>query len=59
MNCRNCGAEMRIIKSAIRVEGDTSPDEQTRVIRVQHIKCLNKACSRPDEATAEHELHIG
>lgn len=59
MNCTRCGAEMRIIKSVLRVEGDTSPDETTRVIRAQTLKCLNTMCDRPDEVVVEHEEPIG
>ena len=55
MLCKNCGCEMRIVFSGTRVQGDTSPDTQTRVFTVQTLRCLNRNCPKQDEVTVEHE----
>ena len=54
MKCPKCNIEMQIIKSNLRFEGDTSPDTQTKAIRVLTLKCRNKQCSGHEE-TVEHE----
>ena len=44
MLCPKCNVEMTI-RTALRVTGDTSADEATRVFLVQRFFCRTKACA--------------
>jgi len=57
MDCPNCGAEMRITGSVVSVEGDKSPDAQTRVYTVQQLKCLNPRCPNPATHEQRHLIY--
>lgn len=56
MLCESCGIEMRIVNASVAVSGDDSPDTQTKVVRVQTLKCMNPSCPRPQIKTIEHEM---
>lgn len=45
MNCVTCGNELAIVGSRIAVEGETSPDETTKVFRVLQLACRNPYCA--------------
>ena len=45
MRCNKCGTEAFINFSEIVVEGDESPETETKVFNVAHYLCRNKACS--------------
>ena len=53
MVCKFCGNEMYITGSRIRVEGDNSPDTQTKVWRVLSFRCKNPRCGHKDEEREE------
>lgn len=44
MKCGKCGCEGIISSFRYEVEGDTSPDTQTKVYHVQTWTCRNKKC---------------
>lgn len=48
MLCPLCKCEMRIGGSRTVVEGDTSPDTETRVYTEQDLVCRNPACDNRD-----------
>lgn len=53
MICDCCKNEMAIVGSKIALEGDDSPEEQTRVFRVLQFACRNPHCAaqgKPAEA---------
>lgn len=58
MICPICGVEAAIKKSAYQVEGDMSPDTQTKVYSVLHFYCRNKSCRMFDKeiGTVRHEI---
>lgn len=60
MLCPKCNVEMTI-RTALRVTGDTSADEATRVFLVQRFFCRNKACAGygAEQARVEHEMETG
>lgn len=45
MMCKYCGNEMYIEGSAIKVSGDSSPEEETVVERQLVLVCRNPQCS--------------
>ena len=49
MICPNCGNEMYICKSEIRVSGDQSADTETVVERVLRFVCRNLRCGHKNE----------
>ena len=59
MICSGCGCELHIVGTKISVEGDNSPDTQTKVYEVQILRCTNKRCPHPDEREIKHELPVG
>lgn len=65
MRCKKCGIEMRIMKTETRVEGDKSPDTETKVFAVQMFGCINPSCEgyceKEDGPLTEvkHEIYSG
>lgn len=45
MKCPLCNIEMIIQRAYVSVEGDESPDTETKVHTVQEMSCRNKQCS--------------
>lgn len=60
MKCPLCNVEAVITKSYTTVEGDSSPNTETKVYNVQEISCRNKNCSNYEKviAKAKHKLNI-
>lgn len=45
MKCPLCKTEMQIDRVYTSVEGDESPDTETKVYKVVELKCRSKQCS--------------
>ena len=60
MQCPLCRVEGIISKTYTTVEGDNSPDTDTKVFTVQEISCRNKNCSNYGKVfdTVKHKLNI-
>ena len=60
MKCPLCNVEARITKTCTTVEGDESPNTETKVYTIQEISCMNKNCSNYEKviAKAKHKLNI-
>ena len=60
MKCPLCKEEGLISKTYTTVEGDKSPDTETKVFTVQEIICRNKNCSSYGKVfdTVKHQLNI-
>ena len=60
MMCPLCGTEMGITAAYQRVEGDESPDTETKVFTVQEMSCRNKQCSNYGKVveTVRHQLEL-
>jgi hypothetical protein len=60
MKCPLCNVEAYIHKTYNRVEGDNSPDTETKVFTVQELYCRNKNCENNGKLiqTVEHQLNI-
>ena len=59
MNCSCCGNEMAIVGSTIALEGDNSPEEQTKVFRVLQFACRNPHCRAHGKVEEERILLNG
>lgn len=46
MKCSKCGTEAFIKEAEIVVEGDESPDTETKVFNVAHFVCRNPKCTQ-------------
>ena len=44
MRCDKCDLDMFIDSSITEIEGDKSPDTQTKVFTVQSLSCHNPKC---------------
>lgn len=44
MQCPKCRVEARISRAYTAVEGDNSPDTETRIYTVQDFVCVNPQC---------------
>lgn len=44
MLCPSCNTELRISKSRVVFENDTTPDAQTKAYIEQELTCVNKNC---------------
>lgn len=57
MLCPKCGVEMTI-RASVRVTGDNSAGEKTRVYLVQRFFCRNPACPAcgREQASVQHEM---
>ncbi|MBP8854967.1 MAG: hypothetical protein KBG54_00510 [Oscillospiraceae bacterium] len=58
MLCKECAAELRINKSETVVQGDASPDTQTRVLMRQTLVCTNKQCAQYQKPNAVIETQV-
>lgn len=60
MKCPLCNVEASISKTYTKVEGDNSPDTETKVYTVHEISCRNKKCSNYSKVieTVKHQLNI-
>lgn len=60
MKCPLCNVEAFINRTYNRVEGDNSPDTETKVYTVQEMSCRNKNCDNYNKviASVEHQLNI-
>lgn len=60
MKCPLCDVEAIISNTYMKVEGDKSPDTETKVFTVQEFSCRNKQCSNHGKVigTLEHQLNI-
>ena len=60
MKCPLCNVEAFISSTYNKVEGDNSPDTETKVYTVQEMSCRNKNCDNYNKvvATVEHRLNI-
>ena len=61
MKCPRCKLEMRITSSRTLVEGDDSPDIQTRVYTEQELSCRNPQCDNFERVveTVRHLVYEG
>lgn len=57
MTCPYCKNEMRIVASAIVLEGDNTPAEQTKVFNQQTLACKNPKCTAAHTAEVLHLLN--
>lgn len=59
MKCPFCGIEGVISEVKTKVEGDSSPDTETKVFTVQDIFCRNPKCDhfKKKVAEAEHQIY--
>lgn len=60
MKCPICDVEAMIGRSYTSVEGDNSPDTETRVFTVQEFWCRNKQCENYGRPIGikKHQLNI-
>lgn len=60
MQCPLCKIEMAIQNTYTKVEGDNSPDTETKVFTVQELTCRNKQCSNYGKVveTVKHQMDI-
>lgn len=58
MQCKACRCEMAIVDSRIQVEGDKSPDTQTRVYRVLDFACRSKQCSEYGKVQEQQRVEL-
>ena len=60
MQCPLCKVEMAISHVYTTVEGDKSPDAETKVFTVQEMSCRNKQCSNYGKVveTVRHQLEL-
>ena len=60
MQCPLCKVEMAISHAYTTVEGDKSPDTETKVFTVQEMSCRNKQCSNYGKVveTVRHQLEL-
>ncbi len=60
MKCSLCNVEAAISKTYNRVEGDNSPNTETKVFTVQEMSCRNRSCPNYNKviAVVEHQLKI-
>lgn len=58
MKCPLCSIEMIIQKTYTEVEGDNSPDTQTKVYTLQELSCRNKKCGNYGKVveTVKHQI---
>ena len=61
MKCPLCKTDMHITASRNVVEHDDTPLEETKLYRLQELKCRNKNCDNYDKVveTVKIELPIG
>lgn len=53
MRCPECGLEAIISYSRTEVEGDKSPDTETRVFTVLEYQCRNPTCPQNGKSVGE------
>lgn len=58
MQCRVCRCEMGIVSTHIDVEGDKSPDTETKVYRVLDLACRAKQCSEYGKVQAQQRVEL-
>lgn len=60
MQCPKCRVEARISRAYATVDGDDSPDTETRVFTVQEFECVNPQCGERGRVIGEarHEENI-
>ena len=57
MDCPQCGAEMRIVRSGVVPENDDTAELPTKIYRVQQLKCMNPGCSNESITEKRHLLY--
>lgn len=58
MQCSACRCEMAIVASRIEVEGDKSPDTQTKVYQVLDFACRSKQCGEYGKVQAQQRVEL-
>ena len=58
MICPKCGVAAQIARAKIVVEGDDSPERETKVYTVQEFVCRNPACECCGQTVGEARHRI-
>ena len=58
MMCPYCNVVTKIERHRVEVEGDNSPDTETRVYRVLDFVCRNPQCAHCGEKVGETKTKI-
>lgn len=58
MICKYCNIVTKIERQRVEVEGDESPDTETKVYRVLDFVCRNPQCSHCGEKVEETRVRI-
>lgn len=58
MLCPYCNIVTKIERQRVEVEGDESPDTETRVYRILSFVCRNPKCAHHGEEVGETKVRI-
>lgn len=58
MQCKTCRCEMKIVGNHIQVEGDKSPDTETKVYRILDLACRARQCPEYGKIQVQQRIEL-